>query len=104
MDKEKLNKAADRYLDYLSELGKYPTISNTRKAFIEGAKHLLYQPLSEKMTEEEKAKINALYEEIYGEIMCAHDDDDWQGVAHYILDVMPRTFRDIFGSDIFNQE
>ena len=44
----------------------------------------------------EKDKVEALQNEIHGEIMCAHDDDDWQGVAHYILDVMPRSFNELF--------
>lgn len=51
-----------------------------------------------------KSKINALHEEIHGEIMCAHDDDDWQSVSHYILDVMPRSFSDIFGKSFFEEE
>ena len=44
----------------------------------------------------EKEKVNALQSEIFKEIMDSHDTDDWQGIAHYILDVMPRSFNKIF--------
>lgn len=43
-----------------------------------------------------KSKIDALQAEIFKEVMDAHDADDWQGVAHYILDVMPRSFSKLF--------
>ena len=44
----------------------------------------------------EKEKVNSLQSEISKEIMDAHETDDWQGVAHYILDVMPRSFNELF--------
>ena len=44
----------------------------------------------------EKEKVDALQSEIFKEIMDSHDADDWQGVAHYILDVMPRSFNELF--------
>ena len=44
----------------------------------------------------EKEKVNSLQYEIFKEVMDAHDADDWQGVAHYILDVMPRSFNELF--------
>lgn len=50
-----------------------------------------------------KEKVKALEANIHGNIMCAHDDDDWQEVAHYILDVMPRRFIAVFGADIFEE-
>ena len=43
-------------------------------------------------------QIDALQGEIFDAIMDAHDDDDWQAAAHYILDVMPRSFAALFGS------
>lgn len=46
----------------------------------------------------EKDKVDALQSEIFKEVMDAHDNEDWQGVAHYILDVMPRSFYEIFGN------
>ena len=52
--------------------------------------------LLEKFCIVEKEKVETLQNEIHGEIMCAHDDDDWQSVAHYILDVMPRSFNELF--------
>ena len=44
----------------------------------------------------EKGKVNALQSEIFKEIMDSHDADDWQSAAHYILDVMPRSFNELF--------
>lgn len=62
------------------------------------------QWLSERFCIVEKSKINALQGEIFKEIMDAHDADDWQSVAHYILDIMPRSFTFIFGTELFNEE
>ena len=31
--------------------------------------------------------------------MDAHDADDWQDAAHYIVDVMPRSYAAPFGSE-----
>lgn len=47
----------------------------------------------------ERVKVEALQSEILKEIMDAHDIDDWQGVAHYVLDVMPRSFCVILGEN-----
>ena len=44
----------------------------------------------------EKSKLEALQDEIHGEIMCAHDDDDWQSASHYVLDVLPRSFGELY--------
>lgn len=45
-----------------------------------------------------RKQIDALQGEIFKAIMDAHDADDWQDAAHYILDVMPRSFAALFGS------
>ena len=45
-----------------------------------------------------RKQIDALQGEIFKAIMDAHDADDWQDAAHYILDVMPRSFVALFGS------
>ena len=45
-----------------------------------------------------RKQIDALQGEIFKAIMDAHDADDWQDAAHYILDVMPRLFAALFGS------
>lgn len=44
-----------------------------------------------------RKQIDALQSEIFKAIMDAHDADDWQDAAHYILDVMPRSFTALFG-------
>lgn len=57
----------------------------------------------EKEAEEEemlmvsRKQIDVLQGEIFKAIMDAHDADDWQDAAHYILDVMPRSFAALFG-------
>lgn len=43
-------------------------------------------------------QIDLLQGEIFKAIMDAHDADDWQDAAHYILDVMPRSFAALFSS------
>ena len=45
-----------------------------------------------------RKQIDLLQGEIFKAIMDAHDADDWQDAAHYILDVMPRSFAALFGS------
>lgn len=50
-----------------------------------------WQPVSRK-------EIDALQGEIFKAVIDAHDADDWQDAAHYILDVMPRSFAALFGS------
>lgn len=56
--------------------------------------------LTERYSIVEKSKINALQSEIFKGIMDSHEAEDWQGVAHYVLDVMPRTFSHIFSSQL----
>lgn len=46
-----------------------------------------------------RKQIDALQGEIFKAIMDAHDADDWQDAAHYILDVMPRSFAALFSSE-----
>lgn len=53
---------------------------------------------SEEMLTVSRKQIDALQGEIFKAIMDAHDADDWQDAAHYILDVMPRSFAALFGS------
>ena len=49
-------------------------------------------------------QIDLLQGEISKAIMDAHDADDWQDAAHYILDVMPRSFAALFGSKCLPDE
>lgn len=51
-----------------------------------------------------RKQIDALQGEIFKAIMDAHDADDWQDAAHYILDVMPRSFAALFGSKCLPDE
>ena len=52
----------------------------------------------EEMLTVSRKQIDVLQSEIFKTIMDAHDADDWQDAAHYILDVMPRSFAALFGS------
>lgn len=58
----------------------------------------------EEMLYVSRKQIDALQGEIFKAIMDAHDADDWQDAAHYILDVMPRSFAAIFGSKCLPDE
>ena len=51
-----------------------------------------------------RKQIDTLQSEIFKAIMDAHDADDWQDVAHYILDVMPRSFAALFDSKCLPDE
>lgn len=51
-----------------------------------------------------RKQIDLLQGEIFKAIMDAHDADDWQDAAHYILDVMPRSFATLFGSKCLPDE
>ena len=51
-----------------------------------------------------RKQIDALQGEIFKAIMDAHDADDWQDAAHYILDVMPRSFAALFSSKCLPNE
>lgn len=50
-----------------------------------------------------REKVKALEVSIHANIMYAHDEDDWQDASHYILDVMPRIFAAVFGSELFEE-
>lgn len=58
----------------------------------------------EEMLYVSRKQIDALQGEIFKAIMDAHDADDWQDAAHYILDVMPRSFAALFGSKCLPDE
>ena len=51
-----------------------------------------------------RTKIEALHSEIHKAIMDARDADDWQDAAHYILDILPRSFNALFGSKCLPDE
>lgn len=86
MDKEKLNKAAE---EYNRKLGKSRNVSwnDGEYGFISGAEWLMQQPLSERLTEEEKENIIADYNEDVA-------DDEYN-------DGYKAALRNIFGPDIF---
>lgn len=58
----------------------------------------------EEMQTVSRTKIEALHSEIHKAIMDAHDADDWQDAAHYILDILPRSFNALFGSKYLPDE
>lgn len=63
-----------------------------------GRHNLTSDAEGEEMLYVSSKQIDALQGEIFKAIMDAHDADDWQDAAHYILDVMPRSFAALFGS------
>lgn len=58
----------------------------------------------EEMLTVSRKQIDALQGEIFKAIMDAHDADDWQDAAHYILDVMPRSFAALLGAKCLPNE
>lgn len=58
----------------------------------------------EEMLTVSRTKIEALHSEIHKAIMDAHDANDWQDAAHYILDILPRSFNALFGSKCLPDE
>lgn len=99
MTDEDIRKLAEEYAEHKSPIQEYLRAydkrDNLNEAYRKEALSVL-KFLSDKFCIVEKEKVEALQNEIYGEIMCAHDDDDWQSAAHYILDVMPRSFNELF--------
>lgn len=66
--------------------------------YLFGIHNLTSDAEGEEMLTVSRKQIDALQGEIFKAIMDAHDADDWQDAAHYILDVMPRSFAALFGS------
>lgn len=109
MTPEEIKKISDAYAEAMCPVGDYcggvyDDQRNTDLPIYKDDAKSVLEWLSKDYCIVPKSKINTLHEEIHGEIMCAHDDDDWQSAAHYILDVMPRSFSDIFGSRLFDEE
>ncbi|MCM1484066.1 MAG: SAM-dependent methyltransferase [Muribaculaceae bacterium] len=105
MTPEEIKKIAEEYADmymerYIPQVSKKDNIRNT---FIREAMTILIV-LTERYYLIEKGKAKALQAEILCAIMNAHDDDDMQMVAHEVLDVMPRRFAAVFGSEIGKEE
>lgn len=65
--------------------------------YIFGEHNLTSDAEGEEMLMVSRKQIDVLQGEIFKAIMDAHDADDWQDAAHYILDVMPRSFATLFG-------
>lgn len=72
--------------------------------YLFGNHNLTSDAEGEEMLTVSRKQIDALKGEIFDAIMDAHDDDDWQAAAHYILDVMPRSFAALFGSKCLPDE
>ncbi len=91
---------------YKSELHKY----RTGLLYELFGEHLYWQnnltsdAEGEEMLTVSRTKIEALHSEIHKAIMDAHDADDWQDAAHYILDILPRSFNALFGSKCLPDE
>ena len=83
MDADKLNEAAgEDWCDNVLDRDLKPI---TKQAFKRGAQWLIQQPLADRLTEEEKKKIKALYNEYH-----AH-------VFHIEME-------QIFGKELFNEK
>ena len=97
MNKEKLIEAADIASDN-AIFDSHPW-NVYRDGFIAGVEWLMQQPLSDRLTEEEKRKIRNLYmqaEEL--ELYGATDYDKREGRAFIVV------FHSIFGKEMFNEK
>ena len=98
MDADKLNKAAE---EYNKKLGKCrdATWNDGEYGFIAGAHWLMQQPLSDRLSDEEKEKIRAIYKdyeelETYGEALSDRTAGRMQCF----------TLEQIFGKELFNEK
>lgn len=86
---------AQEYFDSLCKV-----ISDNERITVSNYQHNLTSDADgEEMLYVSSKQIDALQGEIFKAIMDAHDADDWQDAAHYILDVMPRSFAALFSSE-----
>lgn len=89
MNREKLNDAAE---NHAKVMGDVPVINSTH-AFKSGADWLMQQPLSERLTDDEKEKIRALYNgETFGELDFIE------------LVSTRRIFKNLFGPELFEEK
>lgn len=72
--------------------------------YLFGHHNLTSDAEGEEMLTVSRKQIDALQDEIFKSIMDASDADDWQTAAHYILDVMPRSFAALFGTKCLPDE
>ena len=101
MDADKLNEAAKEYRNDSNVTTENFCLTDIEDAFIAGAQWLMQQPLSDRLTDEEKEKIKKLYltdEEIDG-VKSAF------GVYPVAAAVMTKNILEqIFGKELFNEK
>ena len=100
MDADKLNEAAEKELanTFSADVLEYVVAKNT---FIKGANWLMQQPLSDRLTDEEKEKIRELYltdEEIEG-IKTA-----FGAYPVAAATITKNMLEQIFGKELFNEK
>lgn len=97
MDKDKLNEAA---WDYHSDnyFADNPHREDIMDAFKDGANWLMTQPLSDRLTDVEKAKARAAYKRAEE---CYNDNADDMSYAAGL--VVKTVLKEIFGKELFNQ-
>lgn len=93
MDKDKLNEAAgEDWCDNVLDRDLKPI---TKQAFKRGAQWLMQQPLSDRLTEEEKEKIYGYLRSILFV---------YSGGQYLSLEAIKEMFIDIFGKELFNKK
>lgn len=98
MDREKLNKAAE---EYSRKLGKSRDVTwnDGEYGFLECFDWLMQQPLSERMTDEEKEKIRKIHQDYWQRWDCALNDRD-ADCSFYCFSLLER----IFGAELFKEK
>lgn len=99
MDADKLNEAAENYSRVVSNAYPYYATSHNleyecNKAFQNGANWLMQQPLSDRLTDEEKEKIMQVYRH------ASYPSNRVTFAGQTVL----RLFPSIFGKELFNEK
>lgn len=93
MDREKLNKAAE---DHAKIMGDVPAVNSTH-AFKAGADWLMQQPLSERLTDEEKEKIRDIMKHPQRHTELIKGTLNFQAIG------IKKVLTEIFGADLFKE-
>ena len=101
MNTDKLNEAAYAETQTGNPFEQFDTWS-VREAFKNGAKWLMQQPLADRLTNEEKEKIKAIYSESQG--WLNEEPNEYNSTLKVIAVGLQDRLERIFGKELFNEK
>ena len=100
MDADKLNDAAGK--DWCENVLDRDLKPITKQAFKRGANWLIQQPLADRLTEEEKEKIKAIYSE--SQRWLNEEPNEYNSTLKVIAVGLQDRLERIFGNELFNEK